>query len=84
MKRSVLCGLSLGAVVLSLGLVGCGGGGIEEGAAQGEVNKPAIPLKPEMVDVTGKMGPGAAQAAQKKAAQAQANPGAEAPSAEKK
>jgi len=52
MKRSVLCGLSVAALVLSLGLVGCGGGGIEEGAPTG--NEKPITLDPKLTDMTGR------------------------------
>jgi len=52
MKRSVLCGLSVAALVLSLGLVGCGGGGIEEGAPTG--NQKPITLDPKLSDMTGR------------------------------
>jgi hypothetical protein len=55
MKRSVFGRSSLAAVVLSLGLAGCGGGGIEEGAPP--PNQKGIPLDPNMVNMS-KGGPG--------------------------
>jgi len=54
MKRSVLSGLSLAAIVLSLGLVGCGGSGVDEGLPAGDVNKPGVPLNKVSVDMTGR------------------------------
>jgi hypothetical protein len=79
MKGSLLCALGLASVVLSLGLVGCGGG-IEEGMPK-DPNKMDHPLTPDMVDVTGKMGMGAAKAAAAGAAKAakekKASPGGE-------
>jgi len=52
MKRSVLSGLGLAAIALSLAVVGCGGGGIEEGAPPD--TKVSVPLDPKMVDMTGR------------------------------
>jgi len=52
MKRSVLCGLSVAALVLSLSLVGCGGGGIEEGGPKG--NQPEFKLDPKLSDMSGR------------------------------
>jgi len=54
MKRSVLSSLCVASLVFSLGLVGCGGGGIEEGAPTGDPSKPVVPLDPKMVDMTGR------------------------------
>ena len=85
MKRSLRSGVRLAAVVLSLGLAGCGGGGIEEGMPT-DTSKSAAPITPDMTPTSG-MGPGAfkkAQAGQAKATkEAAASPGGEAP-AEKK
>ena len=52
MKRSVFGRLSLVAVVLSLGLAGCGGSGIDEGMPSPD--QKGIPLDPKMVDMTGR------------------------------
>jgi hypothetical protein len=70
MKRRMLGGLSLAATVLSLGLLGCGGG-VEEGVPQDLTKKP-VPPDPKWMDMTGKMGPGAAAAAAKGQAEARA------------
>ena len=71
---------------MALGLMGCGGGTVEEGMPN-DPNRVDIPLDPKMVDVTGKMGPSAAAAVAKGQAQLQAkqatNPAGAAP-AEKK
>jgi hypothetical protein len=53
MKRSVFGRSSLAAVVLSLGLAGCGGGGIDEGLPSAK-EKPGVPLDPKMVDMSGR------------------------------
>jgi hypothetical protein len=79
MKRSVVSRLGLAAVVLSLPLLGCGSGGVDPGLPAGDVTKPDHPMDPKFTDMTGgggKMGPGAAAAAAKGAAQAKANPAA--------
>jgi hypothetical protein len=85
MKRSLRGGVRLASVVLSLGLAGCGGGGIEEGMPA-DTSKSAAPITPDMTPTTG-MGPGAykkAQAGQAKAAkEGPASTGDETP-AEKK
>lgn len=52
MKRSVLSGLSLAAIVLSLAVVGCGSDGIQEGAPTD--TKATTPLDPKFVDMTGR------------------------------
>ena len=52
MKRRVFGRLSLVAVVLSLGLAGCGGSGIEEGMPSPD--QKGIPLDPKMVDMAGR------------------------------
>jgi hypothetical protein len=78
MKRSLFCGLGLASIVLSLGLVGCGGG-VEQGMPT-DTTKTDHPLTPDMVDVTGKMGPGAAAKVVTGQAKArQANPSGETP-----
>ena len=83
MKRSFLYGLGLASLVLSLGSFGCGGG-IEEGMPR-DPNKADVPLTPDMVDVTGKMGVGAAKSAAAGAAKAQkASPSGEAPAEKEK
>jgi len=82
MKRNLLCGLGLVSISLALGLVGCGGG-IEQGLPK-DPTKTDVPLTPDMVDVTGKMGTGAAKSAASKAAQAQrTNPTGETPDEKK-
>jgi hypothetical protein len=70
MKRSLFSGMGLASAVLSLGLSGCGGSGVEEGAPSSL--KPDVIIDPSMTDVTGKMGPGAARKAQAEASKAQA------------
>jgi hypothetical protein len=50
MKGRVLGGLCLAAVLLSLGLAGCGGG-IEEGMPAPD--QKGVPLDPKMVDMSG-------------------------------
>jgi hypothetical protein len=71
----------LASLALSLGLIGCGSEGVETGVPK-DPSK-GQPLDPSMVDVTGKMGPGAAKKAADEAAKAAkekpASPGGAAP-----
>jgi hypothetical protein len=53
MKRSSRSGLRLSAIALSVAVVGCGGGGIDEGMPA-DTTKATVPLKPEMVDMSGR------------------------------
>jgi len=73
MKRSLLAGLCL-ASVLSVGLAGCGGGGMDEGLPQGDTLKPDVPLDPKMVDMSGASFSTQKKAAAKNAAAAKAAP----------
>jgi hypothetical protein len=73
----------LASLVILAGVVGCGSDGVDQGMPK-DPTKADVPLDPKMVDVTGKMGPGAARKAQTDAAKAAtASPGGETP-AEKK
>jgi hypothetical protein len=67
MKRNVLSGLSLVSLALSLGLAGCGGGGMEEGVPKDipgdTTSNLTISLKADMVGATKKMKKAAADRA---------------------
>jgi len=83
MKRSVLSGLSLAAIVLSLGLAGCGGAGVDEGIPAGDLNKPGVPLNTVSTDMTGRSFDSQAKE-KKKAEEAAKGAEAAAPAEEKK
>jgi len=69
MKRRVLvCGANLTALALSLGLMGCGSAGIDEGMPKGDLT-PTVKMDPKMTDMTGRSFNNTA-AAQKKAGEA--------------
>jgi len=81
MKRRVLRATKLMALALSMGLIGCGGGGIEEGAPSAD--QPAgVKIDPKMTDMTGRSFKETSSAKAKSAA-AKAAP-AEVPAEEKK
>jgi hypothetical protein len=82
MNRSLSSRRVLAPLVFSLGLVGCGSGGIEPGMAN-DPNQPQMKLDPKMVDVTGKMGIGAAKKAAEGAAKAAKEQPAPAPAENK-
>src|SRR5262249_32485857 len=86
MIRSLPPRRALISLALALGLSGCGGAGVDTGMPS-DPNKVDRPLDPSMVDVTGKMGPGAARKAQvdaaKAAKQSAASPGGGAPAENK-
>jgi len=52
MNRRVLIGSTLASVVLSFGLPGCDGGGVEEGVPTEIPKESNIPLKPDMAAQT--------------------------------
>ena len=76
----------LASLALSLGLIGCGSDSVETGMPK-DTSKSDHPLDPSMIDVTGKMGPGAAKkaadAAEKAAKEKLASPGGAAPAENK-
>jgi hypothetical protein len=59
MRRFLVSGAG---VVLLLGVVGCGGSGIDEGMPKGDL-KPGAPLDPNMTDPAGRFGAAAANKA---------------------
>jgi hypothetical protein len=80
MKRILMSGLS---VALLLGVVGCGGGGIEPGVPQGDLT-PTVKMDPKMTDPGGMFGAQAAKSAAAKSEKAKASaPGGETPAAPK-
>jgi hypothetical protein len=86
MNRSLSPRRILASLAFALGLIGCGSEGIETGMPT-DTSKSGVPLDPSMVDVTGKMGPGAAKKAADDAKKAQkeqaASPGGAAPAENK-
>jgi hypothetical protein len=78
MKRSILSSLGVASIVLASGLVGCGGGSVEEGMPKGDLT-PAVPLDPKMVDMSGRSFSDVGKAKAKSEAAAKAAEAAEAP-----
>ncbi len=74
MKRILLSGLS---VAFLMGVVGCGGGGMDAGTPSDLT--PGVKIDPNLTSPSGKFGVKAAQTASNKSQQAQSAPGGEAP-----
>ena len=81
MKRTLFHGRNLAALALSLGIVGCGGAGIQEGMPSDTT--PAVTLDPKMTDMSGRSFKDTSTLKAKAAAAAKADAAA-APADEKK
>jgi len=80
MKRVLVCGASL---ALLLGVVGCGGAGVQEGLPSGDLT-PSVKIDPNMTNPSGNFGTSAANKAATKNANQAKTEAANAPPADEK